>query len=390
MTEPPLFFLVAGEASGDWLGAGLMRALKKRLPAVRFAGIGGPRMQAEGLQLFFAQDEITHFGLVEVLRHLPRLLKRIGQTVAEVKRRRPAALITIDSPDFNFRVARKLKGQGISLIHYVAPTVWVWRARRARKVAQFLDHLLTLLPFEPPYFADEGLAATFVGHPVVESGADRGDGVRFRINHGLAPGTPLLAVLPGSRMGEVARLMPIFRATLTRLRDKHPDLCAVIPAAPGVVAYVKKHSRDWPLPVIVTETDADKYDAFAASHAALACSGTIALELALARVPAVIAYRVNPLTAFLARRLTNFTYANLVNIMHGRMAVPEYLQENCAPDNLAAALETLLGDEAVRQKQVADLEGAAGWLGQGQFVPSERAADTVLRVTGLVERSEAA
>jgi lipid-A-disaccharide synthase len=390
MPDAPLFFLIAGEASGDLLGARLLHALKQRAPGARFAGIGGPRMTEEGLELFFPQEELAHFGLIEVLRHLPSLMRRIGETAAEVKRRRPTALITIDAPDFNFRVARKLKGQGIPLVHYVAPTVWAWRPGRAKTIAQFLDHLLALLPFEPPYFTREGLACTFVGHPVVESGAAQGDGARFRAAHGLKPETPLLAVLPGSRRGEVSRLMPVFRETVALMQARHPDLGIVIPVAPAVADRVKEYSRDWPVPVVVVEGDAAKYDAFAASRAALACSGTIAVELALARLPAVIAYKVNPLTAALARRLVRVSFANLVNIMHKNEVVPEFIQKNCTPDRLAVALDRLMNDEGVRQRQIAGLADVASWLGAGRFVPSERAAETVLEIIGRRTRSEAA
>src|SRR3984957_5577912 len=374
MAETPLFFLIAGEASGDLLGAKLMRALKTRTKGqVRFAGIGGPRMQAEGIELFFPQNELAHFGLFELLRHVPHLLKRMKQTVAEVRRVKPAALITIDAPDFCFRVARKLKGDGIPLIHYVAPTVWAWRAGRARKVAQFLDHLLALLPFEPPYFTREGLGCTFVGHPIIESGAENGDGHRFRKKFNIAPDVTVLAVLPGSRMSEISRLMPTFKAAVERLRVQHPLLQVMIPAAPGLAAAMREMSRDWPVPVTVTETDADKYDLFDAARAALACSGTVAIELAMARLPAIIAYQINPLTVFLYRRFIKLKFASLVNLMHDREVVPEYLLEYCTPENLADGIHTLLTDEAVREKQIAGLADVAGWLGQGDFVPSERA-----------------
>jgi lipid-A-disaccharide synthase len=390
MADTPLFFLIAGEASGDLLGARLMQALKKKAPHARFAGVGGARMQAEGLELYFPAEELAHFGLIEVLRHLPQLLRRIRETAEEVKRRRPTALITIDAPDFNFRVARKLKKEGIPLIHYVAPTVWAWRPGRAAKIAKFLNHLLALLPFEPPYFTEVGLACSFVGHPVVESGAEEGDAARFRAAHSLAAETPLLVVLPGSRRSEVSRLMPVFREALERLRTRHSDLQVVIPAAPAVAAYVKEHSSTWPLPVILVEGDKAKYDAFAASRAALACSGTISLELALARVPAVIVYKVNPLTFKLARLLVHVKFANLVNIMHKSQIVPELIQDDCTPDRLAAVLDGLLSDEGARQRQIVGLADVAGWLGAGRFVPSERAAETVLDVVGRRSQSEAA
>lgn len=379
MVDTPLFFLIAGEASGDLLGARLMHALKKKTNGhVRFAGIGGPRMQAEGMDLFFPQNELAHFGLFELLRHVPQLLKRIKQTIAEVKRVRPAALITIDAPDFCFRVAKKLKGEGIPLIHYVAPTVWAWRPKRAHKIAQFLDHLLALLPFEPPYFIKEGLECTFVGHPIVESGAGQGDAIRFRTKHSLADKVLVLAVLPGSRMSEVSKLMPIFGSTIELLQKKYPTLQVVIPVVSHLRDYVTKHSSHWPVPVAIVEGDADKYDALATAKVALACSGTVAIELALAQLPAVIAYKISDLTYFLYRRLIKVNYANLVNLMHNKMVVPELLQDDCTPDKLATAVSQLFSDESIREKQLENLANVAAWLGQGQFVPSERAAETVL------------
>jgi lipid-A-disaccharide synthase len=381
-TAAPLFFLIAGETSGDLLGARLMHALKTKLNNnVRFAGIGGPRMVNEGLDVFFPQAELAHFGVFELFRHIPHILKRIRQTIAEIKRLKPAALITIDAPDFSFRVAKKLKGVGIPLIHYVAPTVWAWRPGRAEKIAEFLDHLLVLLPFEPPYFIREGLGCTFVGHPIVESGAEKGDAGRFRARFGIGAEAPLLAVLPGSRRGEISRLMPVFGEAMAKLKTRHRDLRVVIPAAPGFTATLKDLSRDWLVPVTITESDRDKYDAFAASRAALACSGTVALELAMACLPAVIAYKISALTYAAFRRLIKVKYVNLVNLMHDRPVVPELLQSDCTADKLADAVDKLLSDESARQRQKEGLADVATWLGYGQFVtPSERAADTVLRL----------
>jgi lipid-A-disaccharide synthase len=387
-SDSPLFFLIAGEASGDLLGARLMQALKQRLQGqVRFAGIGGPRMQAEGIELFFPQAELAHFGLFELLRHVPHLLKRMKETVDEIRRVRPAALITIDAPDFCFRVAKKLKGESIPLIHYVAPTVWAWRPGRAKKIAQFLDHLLVLLPFEPPYFTREGLGCTFVGHPIVESEAEKGDAQRFRDAHNLKPNAALLTLLPGSRVREASRLMPIFKVTIEILLKRQPDLHIAIPAAPNLVPYIKQKIRNWPLPVIMTETDQDKYDMFAASRAAIACSGTVAIEMAMARLPSVIAYKISALTVFLYRRFIKFKYANLVNIMHDKLVVPEFLLENCTPEKLADGIHVLLIDEHVRQKQISGLSDVAGWLGAGQFVPSQRAAESVIDVVNVMNKA---
>jgi lipid-A-disaccharide synthase len=223
----------------------------------------------------------------------------MNETVAAIRHQHPAALITIDAPDFCFRVARRLKSDGIPLIHYVAPTVWVWRPGRAKKIAQFLNHLLALLPFEPPYFTQEGLGCSFVGHPIIESGAGHGDAARFRSKFNLSPTTTLITVLAGSRMSEVTRLLPAFASTFALLAQKHPNLQATLPVVPSLKNYIIEQTRNWPVPVIITDNDADKYDGFAASRAALACSGTVAIELAMAKLPAVIAYKVSKMTLLL-------------------------------------------------------------------------------------------
>mgnify|MGYP001217580156 CR=1 FL=1 len=380
----PVIFLIAGEPSGDLLGAHLIGALRRLgPPGLRFAGIGGPRMIEAGLEPFFPMHELAHMGLAELLHHIPHILRRIRQTVVEIQRVRPAALVTIDAPDFSFRVAKQLKGKGIPLIHYVAPTVWAWRPKRAQKIAGFLDHLLALLPFEPPYFTKVGLPCTFVGHPIIESRAGSGDAARFRSQNGLDASTPLLAVLLGSRNGELRRLAPIFGDTVARLRARHPELVCVVPTLPALADRVRSLTQDWHGHVIVVGTDQEKYDAFAAARAALACSGTIALELALARLPAVIAYRISAVTAFLYRRLIKIRFANLVNIMHDRLVVPELIQENCTAEQLAAACDQLLADPAARAAQIAGLTQTAQWLGEGDTPPSARAAQTVLKVAGL-------
>ncbi len=382
--KTPVYFIIAGEASGDLLGARLMRAMKAKQDNVRFIGIGGPQMETEGLKSIFPYTELMHFGVVEILRHIPHLLKRIKQTVRAVIRSQPDALITIDSPGFTFRVAKqvkKLSSIKIPLIHYVAPTVWAWKPGRAKKIAQYLDHLLVVLPFEPPYFTCEGLACTFVGHSVVEGNAAKGNGETFRAAHHIPADAPLLTVLPGSRHGEIARLMPVFHDTLKILRQRHPDLHVVIPAVAHLKSHIAQVTGDWDLPVYIVEGDTEKYNAFAASRVALACSGTISLELALAHLPHIIAYKINNLSAMIYRRFIRTPYVNLINIMQGKRVVPEFLQENCTPEKLANAMDVLLRDEATRLAQIKILASTAEWLGQGQFVPSERAAETILNVT---------
>jgi len=380
----PLIWLIAGEPSGDLIGARLMGALKHQTGGrVRFAGIGGERMIAEGLTSLVPMAELTLFGLVELLPRLPRLLQRISQTVAAVIADRPAALVTIDAPGFTGRVARRVRtqrgaDQTFPIIHYVAPTVWAWRPERAAKIARYLDHLLVLLPFEPPWFEREGLPTTFVGHPIVESAAGQGDGAAFRQRHQLPPTARLITVLPGSRRSEISRLLPDFKATLALLAPRYPGLVAVVPTVATVAERVAQAVAEWPVPVLLVRGDQDKYDAFAASQLALAASGTVALELALARLPAVIAYRIHPLTAALSRRLIKVRYANLVNLMLDRMLVPELLQEQCRPERLAEAVAGLLDHPGQRQAQIEGVTEVGQWLGQGGTPPSERAATVVL------------
>jgi len=379
----PTIYLVAGEPSGDIIGARLMAALKRRTDgAVRFAGIGGERMSAEGLRSLFPMDELSVMGLVEILPRARHLLRRIRQTADAVRAMRPDALVTIDSPGFSLRLAERLAGQGIRRIHFVAPQVWAWRPGRAAKIARLLDHLLTLLPFEPPYFTQHGLDCTFTGHPIVETGADRGNRDRFRAAHGIPGDAPMLCVLPGSRRGEIERLLPVFGETVDRLATDRPALRAVAVAAPAVSERVRELVSDWPVLTTVVEGDAAKYDAFAACDAALAASGTVTLELAMAGAPMVVAYKVNPLTAWIGRRLITIPYVSLVNIVLGRKSVPEYIQEDCRSGRLHAALAPLLdnGPEAVAQRR--DCAEAARLVGLGGPPPSDRAAEAVLKAIG--------
>ncbi len=381
MSGPPLIYLIAGEPSGDALGARLMAGLKELSGGqVRFAGVGGPLMEAQGLASLFPMNELTVMGLAEVLPRIPNLLSRIRQTAADAARRAPAAVVTIDAPDFSFRVAKQLRLTGIPLIHYVAPTVWAWRPGRARKIATFLDHLLALLPFEPPYFEAVGLPCDFVGHPVVESDLDKGDGEAFRARHGLARGAPVLCVLPGSRGSETDRLLPVFAETLSRLAPGHPGLSAVVPTVETVADHVEAAVQDWPVPVRVIRDRAEKAGAFAASDAALAASGTVSLELAMAGVPTVIAYKVNPLSAWIGKRLIRVRFVNLVNIVLDREATPERLQEACVPETLAADVAGLLDDENARLAQREAAAEALAAMGRGGPSPGLRAAGVVWSV----------
>ena len=376
----PLIFVVSGEASGDNLAGALMRVLKAKTGGhISFAGVGGPQSEREGLESLFPMRELSLMGLAEVLPHLPRLIRRLNQTVDAARRLKPDAIVTVDSPSFCRRVAHRLHGSGIPIIHYVAPQLWAWRPGRAKKLAKDLDHIMALLPFEPAFFAKYGIASTFVGHPAIESGAARGDGAAFRERHAIPPDGTLLCVVPGSRQGEARRMLPILGGALNILNKRHPDLRLVVPVADATADLVMLVARDWPFPVTFA-SPGERFDAFAASDVAMAKSGTVTLELALAEVPMVIAYSVNPATAFIVRRMISVKYASLVNLLAERDVIPEFLQENCTPENLAAGVDALLDSAEARDKQRKGFREVLHTLGDLTPTPSERAAKVVLDI----------
>jgi lipid-A-disaccharide synthase len=378
----PLLYLIAGEPSGDALGARLMAALKAETGGhVRFAGIGGEAMAAQGLESRVPLGDLAVMGLVEVIPHIRRISRIIDATAADVTARAPAALVTIDAPAFSLRVSRKVTDPAIKRIHYVAPSVWAWRPGRAKKIAIFLDHLLALLPFEPPYFEAHGLSTTFVGHPALEPAEKDPDGPAFRTRHGIPGDAPLLCVLPGSRAGEVRRHAPIFAKTLTRLKADHPGLHAVVPTVSTVHDQVRAATAAWPVPTRVVEPP-EKADAFAAADAALATSGTVSVELAAARLPTVVAYRANWLSAALAGALLKVKYASLVNIVLDREAQPEFLQHRCTPRALARAVARYLDDPAARAAQIEDCQAALAQMAPGGPPPSIHAARAILAAIG--------
>ena len=371
----PLIYLIAGEQSGDTLGARLMRAIAASRPDIEFAGIGGAAMADAGLASLFPMRDLALMGLLEVLPRLRQLSGRLRQTVADIAARRPDVVVTIDSPGFTLRVLRAIAPSGVKRAHYVAPQVWAWREHRVKHYPGLWDRLLCLLPFEPAFFARHGLAATFVGHPVLESGADTGDAARFRARHGLTPDARSLIVMPGSRRTEVSRMLPLLGATLSRLP---PGLIPVVPVAEPVAEAVRAGTGSWPVkPILVTDT-ADKHDAFAASAAALTKSGTSALELAMAGLPMVVAYRVNPLTAAIARRTVKVRYASLLNIIPDRLVVPELIQADATPDRLAAALAPLLTDPVQAAAQRAASRTVLDSLRPPSGLPSQAAAAAVI------------
>lgn len=385
--KPLHVFIIAGEPSGDALGSRVMAALKRETGGlIRFSGVGGPMMEAEGMQSQFAMAELTLLGVLEVLPKAAHVLRRVREVAAAILDQRPDVVVTVDAPAFSFRVGKKIKGQGIPHIHYVAPTVWAWRPRRAKMVAGFLSHLLALFPFEPPYFEKHGLATSFVGHSVVEGAADaaslKAGGAALLDRLGIAADRPVLVVLPGSRSSEVKRLGPVFGEALGLLAQRFPDLAVLVPTVPNVAGLVKAAASTWPLPVHILDEAADKLPAMAAARTALAASGTVALELALAEAPMVIAYRANTISMMVVRMMAKVRFANLINIIEDRAIVPELIQGDCTPENLAAAVGQLMQDETARMEQTAAMRRVMTALGRGGPAPSTRAAQAILKALG--------
>lgn len=380
--SPQVIWLLAGEASGDVLGARLMMAIHEVRPEIAFTGIGGPHMEALGLHSLFPMRDLAVMGLVEVLPQIRKLSRRLNEAVADIERRQPDVVVTVDSPGFSLRLLKRLKGRKLRRVHVVAPQVWAWHEERVKTFPGLWDGLLCLLPFEVDWFAKRGIAGTFVGHPVVQSGADKGDAARFRRRHGIDPDAPVVVLMPGSRRSEVPRLLPVFAKMLAQLNQRVPSVQAVIPVSPVVAETVRQSAQKWPVQAhIVTDLD-DKADAFAAAGAALTKSGTSTLELALAGVPMAVTYRVNPFTAIMARRMIKVPHVAMVNLLAGREIVPELLQEQCRPDLLAETVERLLFDSQVAQAQKAAFHAVIDQLSPPEGTPAAAAAAEILRVMG--------
>lgn len=378
-------YLIAGEPSGDVLGGRLIKGLRQFAgDDITIAGVGGPNMTAEGMESLFPMQELSIMGIVEVLPKIPALLSRIKQTTADIIQKKPDVVVTIDAPDFCFRVAKRLAGKGIPIVHYVAPSVWAWRPGRAKKVAALVDHVMCLLPFEPPYFTREGVDATFVGHSILESGADGGDGAAFRTRHKIPNDAPLLCVLPGSRHGEVSRLMGIFGETLRGVQSQIEGLHIVLPTISSVADHVRSESKDWENTLVV-EGNTEKYDAFAASNASLAASGTVSLELALAGVPTIIAYRMAWISAYIARKFVKLDYVSIINLILKREAIPELLLEDCTVEKLTPAVTTLLKSKDAQEDQKAAFTDALTQLRSADTKPSDAAAQVVYNVATKIK-----
>lgn len=378
---PIVVGVIAGEPSGDQIGARLMRAIAATRRPVRFVGVGGPLMADAGLDSLFPMSDIAVNGLVPVVRRLPRLLVRITDAAAGIAAAKPNVVVHIDAQDFNQRVAAKLRSAlpGTPLIGYVSPTVWAWRPGRAKKIARLYKHLMAVLPFEPEVHRRlGGPPTTYVGHPLMERIDDFTASPREAQLR--ADGPPSLLLLPGSRQAEIARLLPLFGQAAEILRRRHPGLTAMLPAVPHLRSRIVAETSRWAHPPVILDGENAKLAAFRTARAALAASGTVTLELALASVPTVVAYRVGYVEGEIARRLITIDSASLPNLILGRKLLPEFIDWNWTVETLADAVSAVLQDGPDREAQLAGFAEVRRLMGEGIDAPSRRAAEIVLRI----------
>lgn len=381
MNRPLTVMLVAAEASGDALGAGLARALRARLgEGIHFVGVGGRLMAEEGVSSPFDIAELSVLGAVEGVRAYPRVVRRVRDTLALAGRERPDVAVLIDSWGFTLRVAQGLRRllPGTGIVKYVGPQVWASRPGRAHTLARTVDLLLAIHAFDAPHFEAAGLRTVFVGNHALSRRFDGGNAARLRQRIGVSETTPVLLLMPGSRPAEVDRLLPHYRRAFELLKRARPDLTAVLPVADTVRERVKALTAEWLTPEQLIEGEAGKLDAFAAARAGIVCSGTATTELALAGRPMVVAYRVSALTFLILKAIIRTPYATLFNIAAGEEVARELLQYDCTGAKLAQATGVLLDDKDRAARQVAAQTAALERMGRGGPDPSERAAEAVL------------
>jgi lipid-A-disaccharide synthase len=365
-------YIIAGEASGDFLGSRLLQHLKSSNPAIEFKGIGGKLMQDAGLTSLFPIEKISLMGFFEILPHILGLRKLIKLTIRDIQEYKPSLLITVDSPGFTYRVAKKIRElePGVKLVHVVAPSVWAYKPRRAEKYATIYDHLLTLLPFEPPYFTKLGLSCTYIGHPILEQNFYSKDSQTVQY--------PTVCVTAGSRKGEIMRHTPIFVAALNILSQKYHDLRAVF-----VLASLEHQNLIEPFlkeSLFAYSFTTAKLEAYASSDIALAKSGTNTLEIAASKTPMIVAYKVNFWSYLIIRSIIRIKYVSLINIINNQEIIPEFIQANCAAGKISNSLINLLEQPAVATQQVEKSIQTLRALGLNQEpTPSEKAADMILK-----------
>ncbi|HAH09172.1 MAG TPA: lipid-A-disaccharide synthase [Alphaproteobacteria bacterium] len=386
VSERPLrIMLVAGEPSGDALGAQIMAQLKAITQGrVTLIGVGGRDMRAMGLQSLFSIDETAVMGVRDVAPRFLQLLSRIRQTASFAIEHKPDICVLIDSTDFMRRVAGRIKkhAPGLKVVKYVSPQIWASRPGRAKAMARVFDHILCLFDFEVPMYEKVGLAATFVGNPVIERAPPPGLGAALRERLHLTPSDRVIVLLPGSRRSEIRFLWPVFREAVERTLAATGPATLILPTVQTVAAQVREAVAAWGRRVLITEDTTEKWAAFEAANVALAASGTVATELALTATPTVVGYKVGWLTAAGARRIMTVKYITLLNIILDRPAIPEFVQEECTAENLSREMISLLTNPVVRMTQIGAAEEALRKLGHGAEQPSSRAARAILALSG--------
>ena len=384
MSKKKKIFIIAGEESGDNIGAKLIKNLKAKNNDLEFIGVGGQKMASEGLHTIFLMNEISLMGFMEIVPHLPNLIKRINETVNRIILEEPDVLITIDSPGFNYRVVKQLKKKNFNVkkVHYVAPSVWAYKPERAMKTAKLFDHLICILPWEPPYFEKEGLATSFVGHPVFEDlnflSAD--EKAKLRKERSYDKSDKVIAILPGSRKGEVKRLLPVFTEAANKIYAQNANAKFILMPTESLRLDVVEYVHNIPNCTIVSGTEI-KRSLLQICDAAIVKSGTVALEVAALKCPYVTCYKINPITHWMIRKMLNIDYANLVNISAKKEIVRELIQDDCTSDEIAKEILKIINSDAVAKGQIeeAGYELAAMGLGSAEK-PSEKAANVILNL----------
>lgn len=383
------FFIIAGEASGDALGAKVIREIKKNLTLInkdfKFIGVGGKSMQEEGLFSIFDMSELSIMGFVEVIPHLKNLLKRINQTAAEIIKQEPDVIITIDSPDFNFRVLKKIQDYKFSKkIHIIAPSVWAYRQNRAKKIAKLYDLLLAILPFEPPYFTRYGLKTVFIGHPIIEDAPNFSEkdiiSKNFRNKYGFYQNDKIIYITPGSRISEIKRIYPEFINAINIIKSKIENISVIIASLDKTRKIVEDLSKDLEVKYIIIN-NVEKHQALMSSDFALAKSGTNTIEASLYRLPMIVAYKINFLTYNIVKFMIKVKFANLINIIMQRQIIPELIQNNCNSEKISQEMELILKNKNIQDAQISQSLYALRSMGLGQEEsPSRKAAYEILKL----------
>lgn len=388
MNRSKSIFIIAGEASGDLHGSGLIRAIRVRLPDCEIAGIGGPRMLDAGLKAIFPSSRLAVVGLVEIFAQIGPILSAFYKTRAYLKKERPDLLILIDYPGFNLLVARYARRLGIPVFYYISPQVWAWHQGRVKRLKRLVDGMAVILPFEEEFFSRHGMKVNFVGHPLLDSVRTKVSKEEFCRLNSLALNSPIVGLLPGSRRGEIQRIFPILARAACLISQSRADVQFVVAVAPSMDVQfmkdmVKGYSNGDDLDIRFVQ--GQTYDAIGASSLVIAASGTVTLEIAILGVPLIVTYKVSPLSYYLGRHLIKVSYASLVNLVAGRRVAPEFLQNEATPEGLAGEALAILGDDARREEMIQDLTLVSERLGRPGA--ADRAADIAL---GLLKRGSPA